>query len=281
MHVHLTSDPTLSGYRGLEYTDNFWTVVGVANARKTLDAGFTTVRNVGSGNFDDVALKQGIEHRYVPGPRIVPTTYAIGATGGHCDATEFPPSITTPSPQIADSPQGFRAVVRRMRKYGAQVIKVCMTGGVLSKTDSVGAQQIGYDEIKAIVDEAHMLGMRVAVHAHGTAGINDALRAGVDTIEHASLMMAGLSGIASSTHDSRRVTPSTGWYHISGGRPGPSIWRCSCSDSVGISPLAMPSSPSAEGEQPRPCSRQAYWVGLILARLATSCRRNPGVRRLP
>ncbi len=187
MHVHLTGDPTLSGYKGLEFTDNFWTVVGVANARKTVEAGFTTVRMVGSANYDDVALKQGIARGYVVGPRIVPATYAIGATGGHCDATEFPPSINAPSPQIANSPDQFRGLVRTLRKYGAEVIKVCMTGGVLSKTDSVGAQQISYEEIKAIVDEAHMLGLRVAVHAHGTEGINDALRAGVDTIEHASL----------------------------------------------------------------------------------------------
>jgi imidazolonepropionase-like amidohydrolase len=187
MHVHLTSDPRLSGYKRLEYTDSFWAVVGVANAKKTLDAGFTTVRNVGSDNYDDVGLKQGIEGGYIPGPRIVPATYALGATGGHCDATEFPPSVSVPSPQIANSPEGYRATVRTVRKYGAEVIKVCMTGGVLSKTDSVGAQQLSYDEIKAVVDEAHMLGMRVAVHAHGTNGINDALRAGVDTIEHASL----------------------------------------------------------------------------------------------
>lgn len=187
MHVHLTGDPTLSGYQGLEYTDNFWTVVGVANAKKTVHAGFTTVRNVGSANYDDVALKQGIDRGYVEGPRIVPATYAIGAIGGHCDATEFPPSVTVPSPQIATGPVAFRALVRTLRKNGAEVIKVCMTGGVLSKTDSVGAQQLSYDEIKAIVDEAHMLGLRVAVHAHGTDGINDALRAGVDTIEHASL----------------------------------------------------------------------------------------------
>ncbi|MBB5730527.1 Xaa-Pro dipeptidase [Sphingomonas prati] len=187
MHVHLTSDPTLSGYRGLEFTDAFWTVVGVANARKTIDAGFTTVRNVGSSNYDDVALKQGVDGGYIPGPRIVPATYALGVTGGHCDATEFPPSITVPSPQIANSPESFRAAVRTIRKYGAQVVKVCMTGGVLSKTDSVGAQQLSLAEISAVVEEAHMLGMRVAVHAHGTAGINDALRAGVDTIEHASL----------------------------------------------------------------------------------------------
>jgi hypothetical protein len=187
MHVHLTSDPTLSGYRGLEFTDNFSTVIGVANARKTVDAGFTTVRNVGSGNFDDVAIKQGIEAGYVPGPRIVPATYALGATGGHCDSTEFPPSITVPSPQIANTPEEFRALVRKMRKYGAEVIKICATGGVFSKTDSVGAQQMSFDELKAVADEAHMLGMRVAAHAHGTAGINDALRAGIDTIEHASL----------------------------------------------------------------------------------------------
>lgn len=187
MHVHLTGDPTFSGYRGLEYTDNFWTVVGVANAAKTLAAGFTTVRNVGSGNYDDVALKQGVEAGYVPGPRIVPATYALGATGGHCDSTEFPPSITVPSPQIANSPLEFRALVRRNRKYGAEVIKICMTGGVFSKTDTVGGQQLSDDEVKAIADEAHMLGLKVAAHAHGAAGINAALRAGVDTIEHASL----------------------------------------------------------------------------------------------
>jgi imidazolonepropionase-like amidohydrolase len=187
MHVHLTSDPRYSGYRYLEYTDNFWTVVGVANAKRTLEAGFTTVRNVGSHNFDDVALKQGIEQGFIIGPRIVPATYAIGANGGHCDKTGFPPSIKTPSTQIANGPDELRATVRMLRKYGAEVIKFCGTGGVLSKTDAVGAQQYSLTEMKAIVDEAHMLGLKVAVHAHGTSGIKDAIRAGVDTIEHASL----------------------------------------------------------------------------------------------
>ncbi len=187
MHVHLTSDPTLSGYRRLEYTDAFWMTVGAANARRTLEAGFTTVRNVGSSGYQDVGLMQGINRGYIEGPRIVPATYAIGSTGGHCDATQFPPSITTPSTQIANSPDEYRALVRKVHKYGAQVIKVCMTGGVLSKGDSVGAQQLSLEEIKAVVEEAHRLGLRVAVHAHGTEGINDALRAGVDTIEHASL----------------------------------------------------------------------------------------------
>jgi imidazolonepropionase-like amidohydrolase len=187
MHVHLTSDPTISGYRALEFTDNFWTVVGVANAKRTLEAGFTTVRNVGSANYADVALKQGIERGYISGPRIVPATYAIGATGGHCDSTEFPPSITTNEPAVANGPEAIRATVRKLRKYGAEVIKFCGTGGVLSKTDSVGAQQLDLGEMTALVNEAHMLGLKVAVHAHGTAGIKDAIRAGVDTIEHASL----------------------------------------------------------------------------------------------
>ena len=187
MHTHITSDPRYGGYRGLEFTDNFWTVVGVANAKKTVEAGFTTIRNVGSGNFDDVAIKQGIEQGLVPGPRIVPATYAIGATGGHCDSTEFPPSISAPSPAVANGPAELRAMVRKLRKYGAEVIKFCGTGGVFSKTDTVGGQQYSLEEMKALVDEAHMLGLRVAVHAHGTAGIKDAIRAGVDTIKHASL----------------------------------------------------------------------------------------------
>jgi imidazolonepropionase-like amidohydrolase len=134
-----------------------------------------------------VAIKQGIEQGMVVGPRIVPATYAIGATGGHCDSTSLPPSISTPSPAVANGPEQIRATVRKLHKYGAEVIKFCGTGGVLSKTDAVGAQQYDLTEMKALVDEAHMLGLRVAVHAHGTSGIKDAIRAGVDTIEHASL----------------------------------------------------------------------------------------------
>jgi len=187
MHVHLTSDPRISGYRHLEYTDSFWEVVGVANARRTVEAGFTTVRNVGSGNFNDVGLKQGVEAGYIPGPRIVPATYALGATGGHCDGGGLPPSMDRDQPNVADTPDGYRHLVRKMRKYGAEVIKICATGGVLSKTDSVGAQQMTFAEMQAVADEAHMLGLRVAAHAHGTEGINTALRAGIDTIEHASL----------------------------------------------------------------------------------------------
>ncbi|MES1973524.1 MAG: amidohydrolase family protein [Pseudomonadota bacterium] len=189
MHVHLDSDARISGFKALEYTDSFWQAVGVVNAKAMLAAGFTTVRNVGSRNYDDVGLKQAIDKDYVPGPRVVPATYALGATGGHCDGTEgLPPSFAAvANPAVADSPEGYRKLVRTMRKYGAEVIKICATGGVLSRSDVAGAQQMTYEEMKAVADEAHMLGLRVAAHAHGTAGINDALRAGIDTIEHASL----------------------------------------------------------------------------------------------
>jgi imidazolonepropionase-like amidohydrolase len=187
MHVHLTSLAEIGGYQGLKYTDNFWTAVGVANARKTLDAGFTTVRNVGSSNFDDVALEQAIDGGWVPGPRIVPATYAIGATGGHCDDTGLPPYYDKKGPSVISGPQDAREKVRWLHKYGAEVIKICATGGVFSLGDSVGAQQLSLEEMKAIADEAHMLGLRVAAHAHGDAGIHDAILAGIDTIEHVSL----------------------------------------------------------------------------------------------
>ncbi|MEO8456110.1 MAG: amidohydrolase family protein [Sphingomicrobium sp.] len=187
LHVHLTSLAEIGGYQGLKYTDGFWQVVGVANARKTLDAGFTTVRNVGSSDFGDVALKQAIDGGWIEGPRIVPATYAIGATGGHCDDSGLPPYYDKKAPSVVSGPQDAREKVRWMHKYGAEVIKICATGGVFSLGDSVGAQQLSLEEMKAIADEAHMLGLKVAAHAHGDAGIHDAILAGIDTIEHASL----------------------------------------------------------------------------------------------
>src|SRR5438128_4864976 len=187
MHVHLTSLAEIGGYQNLKYTDSFWVAAGVANAKKTLDAGFTTVRNVGSSNFDDVALKQAIDGGWVEGPRIVPATYAIGATGGHCDDTGLPPYYDKKAPSVISGPGDAREKVRWLHKYGAEVIKICATGGVFSLGDSVGAQQLSLEEMKAIADEAHMLGLKVAAHAHGDAGIHDAILAGIDTIEHASL----------------------------------------------------------------------------------------------
>jgi imidazolonepropionase-like amidohydrolase len=187
MHVHLTSLAEIGGYQGLKYTDSFWVATGVANAAKTLNAGFTTVRNVGSSNFDDVALEQAIDGGWIQGPRIVPATYAIGATGGHCDDTGLPPYYDKKAPSVISGPGDAREKVRWLHKYGAEVIKICATGGVFSLGDSVGAQQLSLEEMKAIADEAHMLGLKVAAHAHGDEGIHDAILAGIDTIEHASL----------------------------------------------------------------------------------------------
>ena len=187
MHVHLDSSPKYGGYSGLAFTDSFWAVAAVPNAAATLNAGFTTVRNVGADRYNDVALMQAIDEGIIPGPRIVPAGYALGATGGHCDSTYFPPSVDLTSPGVFDGPEEARKMVRKMKKYGAKVIKICATGGVFSN-DAVGVQQLTLEEIKAIVDEAHMDGMKVAAHAHGPEGIRAAILGGVDTIEHASLV---------------------------------------------------------------------------------------------
>jgi imidazolonepropionase-like amidohydrolase len=187
MHVHLTSLAEVGGYQTLKYTDAFWGVVGVANAKKTLDAGFTTVRNVGAADFQDVALREAIDGGWLVGPRIVTAGYAIGATGGHCDDNALPPSYDKAQPSVVNSPEEARAKVRWLHKYGAQVIKICATGGVFSLGDSVGGQQLSLAEMKAIADEAHMLHIKVAAHAHGDEGIRAAILAGIDTIEHGSL----------------------------------------------------------------------------------------------
>ena len=187
MHVHLDSSPQYSGYNDLAYTDSFWTVVAASNAEKTLKAGFTTVRNVGSDGFNDVGVKEAIEEGIAVGPRIVPAGYAMSATGGHCDSTYFPPSANQTAPGVADGPDEARKKVRWLKKYGAKVIKICATGGVFSN-DAVGAQQMTLDEIKAVTSEAHMAEMKVAAHAHGPEGILAAIEGDVDTIEHASLV---------------------------------------------------------------------------------------------
>lgn len=188
MHTHLDSDPLYGGYTYLQFSDRFWSILSVPHAERTLMAGFTTVRNVGADARNDLGLMQAIDEAKIPGPRIVPATYSFGATGGHCDSTFFPPSMDEKSPYNADSPEEARKVVRQLRKYGAQVIKICATGGVFSRNTEPGQQQLRLEEMKAIVDEAHMWGLKVAAHAHGTSGIKDAIRAGVDTIEHASLI---------------------------------------------------------------------------------------------
>jgi imidazolonepropionase-like amidohydrolase len=190
MHVHLDGRPEYGGYNSLAFTDRFWTAIGVANAEKMLKAGFTTVRNVGDGNYNVAGIDQAIEEGWIPGPRIVNANYALGATGGHCDETYLPPSFEAKSPGVADSPEEFRLRVREQRKYGAEVIKVCATGGVFSRNTEPGQAQLHEEELRAIAEEAHFWGLKVAAHAHGATGIKNAIRAGIDTIEHASLIDA-------------------------------------------------------------------------------------------
>jgi imidazolonepropionase-like amidohydrolase len=190
MHVHLDSSPLYGPYQALQYTDLFQTVLGVGHARDMVEAGFTTVRNVGSDNYADIAYKQAIDAGLMAGPRIVPAAYALSATGGHCDETFLPPSYRATNPGVANGPQALRDRVREQRKYGAEVIKVCATGGVFSRNTEPGQLQLSEGELRAIADEAHQWGLKVAAHAHGAAGIKAAIRAGIDTIEHASLIDA-------------------------------------------------------------------------------------------
>ena len=188
MHVHLASTPYVSGWRELDYADDFGPILQVPHARATLDAGFTTVRSLGGPDFADVALMQAIDGGFVQGPRIVPSGTYIGATGGHCDETGFPYSMRRSSDFVADGPEAMRRVIREARKYGARVIKICATGGVFSHNTEPGQQQLSFEEQRAAADQAHMWGLRVAAHAHGAPGIREAIRAGIDTIEHASMI---------------------------------------------------------------------------------------------
>ena len=189
-HTHLTANPHLHGYLALSVSDMRSGLYGVRAARDTLAAGFTTVRDVGSSGFADIALRDAINDGDMPGPRIVAAGYALGIKGGHCDNNLLAPEYKDVGNGVADGPWAARAKVREMAKYGADVIKICATGGVLSKGDAAGAQQYTLEEMSAIVQEAHKLGRRVAAHAHGASGIADAIRAGVDSVEHASLIDA-------------------------------------------------------------------------------------------
>jgi imidazolonepropionase-like amidohydrolase len=188
VHTHVTADPTDSGYAGLGVSIPRSTVKGVKNARLDLRAGFTTIRNVGADGYSDVAVRDGIDAGEIEGPRMLVSGPPLGITGGHCDDNLLPFEFHHKADGVADGPWAARAKVREVVKYGADLIKICASGGVLSKGDQPGAPQYTLEEIQAIVEEAHKLGRRVAAHAHGTQSIKDAIRAGVDSIEHASLI---------------------------------------------------------------------------------------------
>jgi imidazolonepropionase-like amidohydrolase len=192
-HVHLIgrslSDPG-SDLEDVKDYDSYGAILGVAHARSTLLAGFTSVRNVGAPNFDDMALRQAIEADAVPGPRMEAAGHATGITGGHCDENAFKPGLEDRDYRngVADGPDEGRKAVRYQIKYGADVIKICASGGVLSEGDAVNASQYTLEEMKAIVDEARKLGRKVAAHAHGAEAIKFAVQAGVASIEHGSFL---------------------------------------------------------------------------------------------
>jgi len=188
MHDHITGDARFHGYSGLAISVPREALYGVMNARITLDAGFTTIRNVGASSYTDVALRDAINDGDIAGPRMRVSGPALGITGGHCDNNLLPREYDVTAEGVANGPWAVRAKVREVIKYGADLIKFCATGGVLSKGDSVGGQQYTLEEMTALVDEAHMHDRKVAAHAHGAQGIKTAILAGVDSVEHSSLI---------------------------------------------------------------------------------------------
>lgn len=205
-HTHLTYEigPGWTT-EAARFTAGDYALRGAFNARKTLLAGFTTVRDVGSADFSNVALANAIEKNWVIGPDIIPSAYALGVTGGHCDVTGFAPGVLEQDYRhgVADGADEFVKAVRYQIKHGAKVIKICATAGVLSFEDSVGAQQMSFQEMQAVANEAHRHHLKVAAHAHGTEGIIAASNAGIDSIEHGSLL----------TDEAIRVLKKNGtWY---------------------------------------------------------------------
>jgi len=185
-HTHIIGKGTNFGYQELAESIPSATLWGARNARVTLEAGFTTVRNVGAGGYADVALRDAINDGLVPGPRMLVSGPPLGITGGHCDDNLLPYSYHQVAEGVADGIENVQHKTREVIKYGADVVKICATGGVLSKGDDPQASQFTLEEMKAIVADAHRLGRKVAAHAHGAQGILWATEAGVDSIEHGS-----------------------------------------------------------------------------------------------
>jgi imidazolonepropionase-like amidohydrolase len=186
VHTHLTMNTDFDPFVEVTSTSAKEAINGVANARTTLMAGFTTVRNVGAYNFVDVDLRDAINAGQVPGPHMQVSGPLIGITGGHCDENLLPIQYHTVGDGVADGVPAVQHMVRQNIKYGADLIKMCATGGVLSKGDDPNAAQFTLEEMQAIVADAHRLGRKVAAHAHGEQGILWATEAGVDSIEHGS-----------------------------------------------------------------------------------------------
>jgi imidazolonepropionase-like amidohydrolase len=185
-HTHLTFEPSQMGYSALGISIPREALYGAKNAKLTLEAGFTSVRNVGASGYSDVALRDAINAGDIPGPRISAAGPSIGVTGGHGDNNLLAPEFHHSADGVADGGAALMAKVREEAKYGTDAVKIIATGGVLSKGDSPEATQFSDEEIRIVVTEAHRLGRKVAAHAHGAAGIKQAVLAGVDSIEHGS-----------------------------------------------------------------------------------------------
>lgn len=207
-HTHLNYD-IVEGWETepVRFTAGDYALRGTVNARKTLLAGFTTVRDLGTGlGFSDVALQRAIDQGMVVGPRMIPAGHALSITGGHCDLTGFGPGIE-PANYVSGVADGVDEVLKAARyqiKHGAKVIKICATAGVLSFEGSAGAQQYSIDELRAAAEEAHRHGLKIAAHAHGTEGIIASSEAGIDSIEHNSIV----------TVDAARVLQKNGTFVV-------------------------------------------------------------------
>jgi imidazolonepropionase-like amidohydrolase len=188
VHTHLTMDTNFDPYHELSTSIAKSALIGARNAKVTLQAGFTSVRNVGAEGYADVDLRDAINENLVEGPHMQVSGPALGITGGHCDENLLPFQYHVEGGGVADGVEAVQHKVRQNIKYGADLIKICATGGVLSKGDDPQASQYTLEELKAIVADAHRLGRRVAAHAHGAQGILWATQAGVDSIEHGSYM---------------------------------------------------------------------------------------------
>ncbi len=184
VHTHLTANAGGGGYEGLGISTPRAALIGAKNARLTLLAGFTTVRNVGAEGYSDVALRDAINAGDVIGPRMQVSGPPLGITGGHCDNSLLPFEFHYSAEGVADGPEAVMHRVREVIKYGADVVKFCASGGVFSKGDNPLLEQYSPEEMRVLVEESHRLGRKVATHAHSAISIKDAVRAGVDSIEH-------------------------------------------------------------------------------------------------
>lgn len=243
-HTHLTLDVT-RGWRhdSVLKTGADLSLVGAVNAQKTLLAGFTTVRDLGAAQFADVSVARAIDEGLIPGPHILPAANALGITGGHCDITGYAPGILEASPKagVGDSPDELVKAARYQIKHGARVVKICATAGVMSDEASVGAQQPSLTEMRAVVEEAHRHGLKVAAHAVGREGIVAASTAGVDSVEHISMLDAASAEVL--RRNGTFVTPTL--YLLEA-----------------VDPASLPPAQLAKGLQIKDASKAAFQVAL-------------------